>query len=143
VINENAPHELRRYREKVRAVFPIYAVLIDEPEINFMNQGSWLEAVVAALPQHVAGGQTMEFVVNEIEQPTFGGAVSLAPFEQKVRNFDSRGHNEIHFLLGEPALIQPVPDKGFAGYGPRWFPDMSEFYRNSVPFSQLFPRSLP
>ena len=107
-----------------------------------MNQGRWLEAVVAALSQHVAAGQTMEFVVNEIEQPTFGGAVSLAPFEQKLRNFDSRGHNEIHFLLGEPALIQPVPDKGFAGYRPRWFPDMSEFYRNSVPFSQLFPRSL-
>jgi hypothetical protein len=77
-----------------------------------------------------------------LEQPTFSGSVSLAPFEQKLRNFDSRGHNEIHFLLGEPALIQPVPDKGFAGYRPRWFPDMSEFYRNSVPFSQLFPRSL-
>jgi len=92
VVNENATHELRGYREKVRAVFPIYAVLIDEPEINFMNQGSWLEAVVAALPQHVAAGQTMEFVVNEIEQPTFGGAVSLAPFEQKLRNFDSRRH---------------------------------------------------
>lgn len=52
-----------------------------------MHQRSWLEAVVAALPEHIASSQTMQFLVNEIEQPTFRGAVSLTPFEQKFRDF--------------------------------------------------------
>jgi len=51
VIDKDTPHQSCGYREEMRSTFPIYAALIDQPEVNLMDQSSCLEAVFGGLSQ--------------------------------------------------------------------------------------------
>jgi len=59
LIDKYTPHQPCRYRKKMRSAFPVDATLIDEAEIDFMDQGGGLLAVVIVLPQQVTRRQSM------------------------------------------------------------------------------------
>jgi hypothetical protein len=45
MIHENAPHHLRRDTEKLRPILPGDAVLIDQPQVRFVNECGRLQGM--------------------------------------------------------------------------------------------------
>jgi hypothetical protein len=82
VIDQNAPHDLRRDREEVGTIRPVHILLIDQANVRFVYQGSGLECVVFSLAAHVTASQAVQFVVDEGIQLVQSGLVSLAPLNE-------------------------------------------------------------
>jgi hypothetical protein len=59
VVHENAPHHLRSHTEELRAVVPLGAALVDEPEIRLVDERRGLERVLLSLATHRAGRLTV------------------------------------------------------------------------------------
>ena len=53
-VHQNAPHHLRRDGEELRALPPLYLGYIDQPQIDFVDQGGGLQRVVPLFAFHVA-----------------------------------------------------------------------------------------
>ena len=52
-VDQDAPHQLRREREKMRAILPADAAGVDEPEIGFVDQRGRLQGMAGAFARHV------------------------------------------------------------------------------------------
>ena len=46
VIDQDAPHHLRRHAEEVRAILPVDAILAGESDVRLVDQGGGLQRVV-------------------------------------------------------------------------------------------------
>jgi len=58
VVNQNSPHELGGNGKEMGAILPAHALVIDEPQVGFVNQSRGLQGVAGALPAHVTPSQT-------------------------------------------------------------------------------------
>jgi hypothetical protein len=56
-VHQNAPHHLRRNREELRALLPLYFRHIHQSQIDFVDQGGGLQRVVPPFAFHVAASQ--------------------------------------------------------------------------------------
>ena len=65
MLHQNAPHQLGRNREEMRAILPLHAFIVHQPHICFIDQGGGLQAVAGALALHVAARQAVELVIND------------------------------------------------------------------------------
>src|ERR1017187_7153434 len=65
MINQNAPHELGRNREKMDAMLPLRVLVIHQPHIGFVNQSGGLQALTGAFSFHVSSREAMEFAIND------------------------------------------------------------------------------
>ena len=54
VIDENPPHHAGGDAEEVCAVAPLDLLLIDQPDVCFVDQGGWLQRMAGRLAPHVA-----------------------------------------------------------------------------------------
>ena len=79
VFNQNAPHQLGRYREKVGAVLTLHAFMIHQAHVGFIHQRRRLEAVAGALVLHVTARQTAELVINDGRQFFQSALFAAAP----------------------------------------------------------------
>ena len=68
VVDEDAAHGLRRNGQEMGAVLPLHALVIDQPQVGFVDQRRRLQAVAGALALHVVVRQTTEFVVHDRRQ---------------------------------------------------------------------------
>jgi hypothetical protein len=59
MIDQDAPHQLGRQGKKVRAIFPVHAVLIDQTQVGLVDQSARLQGVAGIFLPHVMMGQTM------------------------------------------------------------------------------------
>ena len=71
VVDEDAPHHLSGDPEKMRAVLPVLASLIDQTHVRLVDQCRGLKGVVPALLPYVAPGHPMQFAVDDLHQPAF------------------------------------------------------------------------
>ena len=58
MVHQNPPHQLRGNREEVCAILPAHALVVDEAQVSFIDQGGCLQGVAGTLPAHVVLGQT-------------------------------------------------------------------------------------
>ena len=84
VIDENAPHYLRRDGEEMRTIGPVNVFLIDEPNVSLVDEGCGLKRVTFSLPAHVATRKAMEFVVDQRIQLVECVLVSVAPLSEQL-----------------------------------------------------------
>jgi len=83
MLYQNAPHQLRRNREKMGAILPVHALIIHQAQVGFVDQCRGLETVAVALTLHVATRQAVELVINDGGQPFERSLVSVAPGAEK------------------------------------------------------------
>ena len=91
VVDQDAPHYLRRDREEVRTIRPVHILLINQTDVGFIDQGSGLKCVVFPLPAHVTARQAVEFVVDQRVQLVQSGLLPLAPLSEQFSNLMSGG----------------------------------------------------
>jgi hypothetical protein len=99
VINKDATHDPRGYREEMRAVVPRHVFRIYQTEIRLIDECRGLQAVIRTLVPDVPLRDSMELCVNERNQPLQGVVVALPPFQKQpgdlcgmVWNAISLGH---------------------------------------------------
>jgi hypothetical protein len=86
VVDENPAHHAGRYREEMGAVLPRHRFAVDETEICLIDQGCSLQAVADPLSRDAASGDSVEFLMDERNQPSERGFVALSPLEQQSGN---------------------------------------------------------
>ena len=98
VIDQYAPHQLRRDPKKVRAVFPVNLFLIDQPEISLVYQRRGLQRVARALTSHVVMGQPMQLTIDQGQQSVERRPVTITPGDKQLSHFLWRGCRHIHTI---------------------------------------------
>src|SRR5438105_15338229 len=83
MIDQDAPHEMRRHANEMRAILPAHLSGVDQPHERFVDERRRLQRVAAALAGHVAPRETTQFGVDERHQPLEGGLVAVAPRAQE------------------------------------------------------------
>jgi hypothetical protein len=68
IVDQYAPHQLRRDRKEVRAVLPLHAARLNQLEIGFINQRSSLQRMAGPLTADVSVGQAPQFSVDQRDQ---------------------------------------------------------------------------
>src|SRR5580704_683074 len=79
VINQNSSHELRRHGEEMGAVLPAHALVIHQPQVSLVDQGSGLQTVASAFRPQVVPGEPAQFVIHDRCQLIEGILISVAP----------------------------------------------------------------
>ena len=85
MVHEDAAHHFGGHREEVRAVLPTRPILIDEPEVGFVNERGRLEGVVAPLPAQIGCRAPPQVLVNQLEEIVARLHVATPPGAQQDR----------------------------------------------------------
>ena len=83
MIDEDAAHDGGRDGEEVRAVAPLHAPLIDEPQVALVHERGGLERVLASLAAHGALGVPAQLLVDRGDEPVRRGLVAASPGEEE------------------------------------------------------------
>ena len=92
VLHQDAPHQLRRHREEMRAILPLHPLIAYEAHVRLIHQRRRLQAMARPLAPHVAARQTVELVIHDRRQSFERARVSVAP----------RAEQLAHLVLGRP-----------------------------------------
>ena len=95
MVGQDAPHHHCRQAHELRAVPPIDALLVDEPEVGLVDERGGLERVVRAFAPHVCAGEPAQLGVDEGKELLVGGPVALAPVDEEPRDVVA-GSRAIH-----------------------------------------------
>jgi len=90
IVQENPAHQPRGDREKVRAVAPVDAPLIDELHIRLVDERGGLKHVIAPLAREMPRRDDAQLVVDERHQPVERLAVASLPLLQQLGNLRRR-----------------------------------------------------
>src|ERR1017187_4464999 len=90
VVNQNAPHQLARNREKMGAILPLHALVIHQSHVGFVDQGGGLQAMTGALTFHVASRQAVKFVIDDWSQAVESSSISITPGPEKLGHLATR-----------------------------------------------------
>ena len=83
VIDENHAHDLGRECVEMLAVFPPRLLLVQEPKVEFVDEGRGLENVWISFPSHIGGSYFPEVRVDKRHQLLKGRGLAVSPFRQK------------------------------------------------------------
>ncbi len=83
MVDEDAPHHLRRDGKEVRAVLPRRALLIDEPQVGLVDQRGGLQRVAIALAPQPGRRALMQLPVDGRHQLVTGRDVAAGPRMEK------------------------------------------------------------
>ena len=86
-IEQDVPHDARRYGEKVCAMLPVHVRHVDEAQIGLMYQGSSLNGAARFLILHETSRQTAEFAVNARGELIESSRLASRPGAEKFRGF--------------------------------------------------------
>src|SRR5262245_45591160 len=87
MVDQYAPHHLGRNCEKMGAILPLHALVVNQTHVGFIHQGSGLERVAWALALHVVVSQSAEFFINDRCQAVESASVSTTPGAEKLAYF--------------------------------------------------------
>src|ERR1022692_449658 len=90
MINQNAPHQLGRNREKMGAILPLHVLVIHQPHIGFVDQSGGLQAMTGAFSFHVSSREAMEFAINDGRKAVERGSVSITPGSKQLTHLANR-----------------------------------------------------
>ncbi len=68
VVDEDAAHRLGCDAEEVRAVAPVNRVLVNEPQICFVDERGGLQGVAGPLARELARGDPLQLAIDERQQ---------------------------------------------------------------------------
>ena len=66
MVHEDAAHHFGGDGQEVRAVLPIDPILVDQPQVGFVNERGRLQGVVAPLPTQIACRARPQVSVNQL-----------------------------------------------------------------------------
>src|SRR5215472_2911064 len=89
VLHEDAPHHLRRHREKMRTVLPLHLFVVHQSRIRFVDQGGGLQAVAWPLAAHVMASQAPELVVNDRRQAVECARIPRTPGAEQIADISA------------------------------------------------------
>jgi hypothetical protein len=78
-VDEDAPHDLRRHPEEMRAVLPGHTALSDQPEIRLIHQRRWLQRVVRPLVTQVGRRTPPQLLIYQRQQVVACLEVAVPP----------------------------------------------------------------
>jgi hypothetical protein len=84
MIDQNAPHDLRRDTEELRAVAPRYALLSQEPDVRFVHERRRLQRMVPTLAPQKSGGPLPKLLVHQWDQFFPRPKIPAAPSLQQL-----------------------------------------------------------
>jgi hypothetical protein len=112
-IDQDAPHQLRRHREEMRAILPPHLARINQPQIGLVDQRRGLQRVARLLAVHVVSGQSAQLFINQRHELLQRQLIASAPGQQQMSDFLDRRlrHNRPRH---EPATAPPrqTPPEG-------------------------------
>ena len=102
MVYEDATHHLGGDREEMRAVLPTDPILVDQPQIGFVNERGRLQGVVAPLPTQIACRACPQISVHQIEEIVARLNVPTSPGAQQER--PRSGFAGWHFLTSPQTM---------------------------------------
>ena len=84
-IDQDAPHLLAGYGEEVSPVPDFQRCRTDQPDVGLVDQGRGLQGVSWTLTAHLAGGNAMQFGIDEFNGRLAGIAISVPHPVQQSR----------------------------------------------------------
>jgi hypothetical protein len=75
---------LRRHRIEVGTVLPMNRLGLADPEVGFMHHGGSLQCVLAVLAPHLAGGDSMQFRVDQIYESISSFTIATPPLVEQT-----------------------------------------------------------
>src|SRR5215207_6612199 len=86
VVEQDASHDLRGDGEEVRAVLPVHALLVDEPEVRLVDERRRLERVPRVLAPHEVARDAVQLSLDEREEAFERRPVAVAPCDEQPRD---------------------------------------------------------
>src|ERR1043166_493419 len=86
VLDQDAPHGLRRRRKKMTASIPLVLARADQTQVGFMHQRGGLKGLAGLLLGHLVGGQPAQLTINQRQQFTSRLGIAL------LNRFENAGH---------------------------------------------------
>ena len=68
MVHEDSAHHFGGDGQEVRAVLPIDSILVDQPQVGFVNERGRLQGVVAPFPTQIACRARPQISVNQMEE---------------------------------------------------------------------------
>jgi hypothetical protein len=84
MIYEYSAHHLSGDPEEMRATLPVHFILIDEPEIGFVDQCCRLKCVICALAAKIMGCQAAEFAIDYWHKLIERRRIAVAPIIEQL-----------------------------------------------------------
>src|ERR1700761_8103000 len=69
IIDKDLPHQVRRDSQKMDTVFRAERLLIDQPQIGFIDQRSTLQGVIWPLASQVIARDSAQLFIDERNEP--------------------------------------------------------------------------
>jgi hypothetical protein len=82
-IDQDAPHQPRRHRQKVGAVLPVHLSDVDQPQIRLVDERRGLQGLAGSLAREASLRDSPQLTVHERHQGIEGGFVTLPPRQEK------------------------------------------------------------
>jgi hypothetical protein len=98
MVDEDAPHGLRRCRHEMSPVLPLHAFVVDQPHVGFIDQRRRLQAVAGPLALQIVVRQTVELVVHNRGQPSEGALVAVGPGTEQCTDVVGKRFTRSHDL---------------------------------------------
>ena len=92
VIDQDAADHLGGDGQEMGAAFEVGLALVHELQIGFVDQGGWLQGMMARLAGHLAAGDAAHLVVDEREDTVEGFGLAVAPLIEESRDFSLFRH---------------------------------------------------
>src|SRR5206468_1646933 len=121
IIDEDAAHGARGDGEKLRAIGPLRARLVDQPQVGLVNQCGGAERVVGALAPELVVGDAAQLFVDDGEQPIHGAGVAGPPGKEQIGDVRGGAHLVALHAVGPSGLTwRPPHPRATAGAGVRF-----------------------
>jgi len=78
MIDEDLAHDVGSRSQEMRAATVVGLVLFDEAGVSFVDEGGWLEGMARMLVAEIAPGQSLEFGIDEGNEPIEGVLVTVS-----------------------------------------------------------------
>lgn len=83
VIEQNAPHNLRRNSEKLRAVLPRRARLVNQFQVGFVDERGRLQSMIRVFALHKPMRDAPEFLLDDWKKPFERMLVAVRPSREQ------------------------------------------------------------
>jgi hypothetical protein len=90
VVNENAAHQRRGHGEEMRAILPLHAIELDDPQVGFVDERGRLQGVAGPFALQIAMRDPAQLVVDERDDFVSRGAVLAAPTPRAAGKYSGR-----------------------------------------------------
>ena len=84
MVDQYAPHHLRRNCEEVGAILPLHSLVVHQAHVRLVYQRGCLEGVVRPLALHVAVSEATKFIINDRCQTIQRALISRTPSTQEL-----------------------------------------------------------